>query len=250
MNYNNYDDEDKKGFDFGDIINDKKQRSRFILFVYLIIFIVLIIFIRANMSNIASQEQEQEKIEGTNNEPVVNEEGTNSELDEMFSFIDMNNYDFDFNINSNNSSSIIVGKRFNNKFNFELKNNEDILYFNGTSNYIKAKESLDGESKVTGFPYVLINVFDTKTLKDLIEHSTINNDVYEITNEEIGKIVKENLENKELVNSIELIKSNNKVVQINLFLSNAISSYTKETSDVIITLKYSNFGLVDDFIIE
>ena len=253
MNYNEYDSNgNKKRFDFSDIINDKTQRSRFLLFVYLIIFIVLVIFIRANISNtnVNKEKQEQElKEEETNNQNSV-VENSNTELDEMFSFIDLNNYDFVFNINIKDSNSIITGKRYNSKYDFELKNNDYILYFNGTSNYIKAKESIDGESKLTGFPYALINIFDTNVLKSLIANSNLNNNIYEITNEEIGKVAKETISNGELINTIELVKSNNKVVQINLNIANAMSSYMKEEVNATIALKYSNFGLVDDFKIE
>ena len=246
MNYNDYDSgNNKKGFDISEIINDKQQRSRFFLFIYLIIFILLIVFIRVNTN---SNKVEKEKEETNNNENSVISEDT--ELDKMFSFIDMNNYDFNFDIKINDSYSVITGKRYNNNYSFELKNNEDILYFSGTSNNIRAKNSVDGEFKDTGFPYLLINYFDTKVLKKLINSSTINNNIYEISNEEIGKIVNKRIPDGELINTIELIKSNNKIVQINLLLSNVVSSYTKETSEAIITLKYGNFGLVDDFKIE
>ena len=256
MDYNEYDSNgNKKKFNILDLITNKTQRSRFYLLIYLVLFIILIVFIRLNISSSLNNNSVNEENTITNENKEIEKENTVKEeiviSNDMFSFIDLNNYNFVYNVSIGNSISYIEGRRFNDKFSFTLNNDGYILYFNGTKNYIKARESEIDDYKLTGFPYVLVNYFDIDVLKNLINKSKINNDKYEITNEEISKIVKYgNVSNKEAINTIELIKNNNKVTQINLNFSNVISDYLNENVDANITLKYSNFGLIDDFKVE
>ena len=254
MNYNEYDsNRKKKNFNLSEILNDKQKRSRFFLAIYLIIFIILIVFVRLNLSS--TQDLNKEK---TNKENVINEEKTNNvqieevvKNDDMFSFIDLNNYDFKYIINMDTTNTSIVGKRYNDKYEFSLDSNGSVLFFNGTTNYIRARETIDGEYKITGFPYVLVNIFDNNVVKKIINNSELKDNVYEITTEKLGAIVgNNNLNNKEEINTIELVKRNNKVTEINMDLSNAISSYMNNKTKAIIKLEYSNFGLIDDFKIE
>ena len=245
MDYNEYNGNgNKKKFNFLDMISDKTQRSRFFLLVYLVLFIILIVFIRFSMKSSLNNNKDNNKVEENNNkeikEPVIN--------DDMFSFIDLNNYEFNYNVSIGDSISLIEGKRFDDKFSFTLNNDGYVLYFIGLKNFIKASETIDGEYKLTGFPYVLVNYFDIDVLKEMISKSVINNDKYEITNEEISKITKFNkTTNNDATNTIQLIKNNNKVTQINLDLSNVISSYLNEEVSANISLKFYNFGLIDDF---
>ena len=247
MNYNEYDSNgNKKKFDFLDIINDKTQRSRFILFVYLVIFIVLIIVVRLNLKDVPeNKEIEDNKEEVINNieeEPVI-------KTNEDFSYIKLNNYSFIFDIKIVDTLSLIEGKRYNDKYSFTVSNNGDVLYFNGTKNYIRAKEE-DGEYKLTGFPYILVDYFNNDLLISMIDNSTYVDDRYEITNEKIGKLVNDSKIIGNDINTITLIKKNNIVTQIVLDLSNAVSLYLNDNKEAIITLKYADFGLIDDFLIE
>jgi len=256
MNYNEYDSNGNKNkFNLSDIINDRKQRSRFFLLVYLFIFIVLVIFIRTNLkTNPVNESKENNNSNKEENNEVVSDNNTNisEDLNEMFSFIDMKNYNFNYSVDIGETISLFEGKRYNDKYSFtaSLNNDSNVLYFNGTSNYIKAKEDENGEYKLVMFPYVLVNYFDTNVLKEMINKSTLEDNVYKITTKEIGEIVKQDLINGDNINTIELIKSNNKITQINLDLSNAITSYMKDSVVTNISLKYSNFGLIDDFKIE
>ena len=253
MDYNEYDGNgNKKKFNLLEMLSDKQQRSRVFLFIYLVLFILLIIIVRVNLSsslNNNNVDNNKEIVDNTNKEEKTKDE-TETIINEsdMFSFLDLNNYTFKYSIKMGDSLSIIEGKRYNDKFSFTLENAGSVLYFSGTMNYIKAKESLDGESKLTGFPYVLVNIFDVRVLKNIINSATINNDKYEITNETIGNVVKYNkLDNKGEINTIELVKKNNKITGIEMDLSKAISDYVNENTSAIISLSFSDFGLVDDF---
>ena len=258
MNYNEYDSNgNKKKFNLIDIINDKQKRSRALLLIYLVFFVLLVIMIRFSLkSSLTNQENNQgvidnnENIINNNQENIENQDDNTNELNEMFSNIDTNNYEFKYVIKYNGSISTVEGKRFNDKFSFTMENNGDILYFNGTSNYIKAKETVDGEYKLTGFPYVLVNIFDNNIIKSMISNSTLNNGLFEINNENISTITKKSLSNNDSINTMEVYLKENKINKIELDLSNAISSFTKETVKANISLEYSNFGLIEDFKIE
>jgi hypothetical protein len=209
-----------------------------------------------NQGNI-NNEVDNENIVNTNENITVNNQenieepdSKNKELQEMFSNIDLNNYNFRYVVNIKDSVSIIEGKRYNDKYSFTLENNGSFLYFNGTSNYIKARESEDGVYKLTGFPYVLINIFDSNVLKQLINESNLNNGVFEISNESISKLANKSLSNNEAINTVEVYLKENKIDKVDLDLSNAISSFMNETVSAKISLEFTNFGLVEDFRIE
>ena len=269
MDYNEYDGNGNKNrFNLKGLFGNKDQRSRVLAIVYILIFVVIIIIVRFNVSNLSSNNKNSTFLNNENTLNNTNIENSNtsnnnnkevnlidnnndSELDKAFSFIDLNNYNFVFETNISNTVSLIEGKRFNDKYSFELKSNNQVLYFNGTSNYIKAKETPDGESKLMGFPYVLVNIFNNNTLKNIINSSKLEDNVYVITNEELAKAINyDKMTNNEKTNTIELHKNNNKITKIVMNLTNAISSYLNEETTAILTLNYSNFGLVDDFLIE
>lgn len=248
MDYNEYDGNgNKKSFSFSDLINDKKQRSRLFLGAYLILFIVLIIIIRMNSTNTYNEHIEEEK---PKEEEEIEEKVIDNEIDNMFSFIDMNNYEFSYTIDVDNSISLIEGKRYKDKYSFILTSSSDKLYFNGTTSYMKAKDEFEGIYKYTGFPYILINYFNNSIIKEFINKSILKDGIYEITNENIGKVIGNNQIIGNEINTIKLIKSNNKVTQIEMDLSNVLSLYSKKETKANLVLKYTNFGLIDDFIIE
>lgn len=256
MNYNEYDSNgNKKKFNLIDIINDKQKRSRAILLIYLVFFILLVIMVRFNLKSSLTKNNENTEANNTenvtnSNQEITPEPNANNELNEMFSDIDLNNYEFKYVVDIKNSVSTIEGKRYNNKYLFTLENNGSILYFSGTTNYIKVRETEDGEYKLNGFPYVLINYFDSSVIKDLLNKSSLNNGLFEISNESISTIANKKLSNSDAINNIEVFLKNNKINKIELDLSNAVSSYMNESVSAKISLEYNNFGLIEDFDIE
>ena len=259
MNYNEYDSNgNKKKFNLIDIINDKQKRSRAILLIYLVFFILLIIMVRFSLKSSLNNEANNNSVVD-NNEIVTNNNQENiekpndnndDELNEMFSDIDTNNYEFKYVVDIKDSVSTIVGKRYDDKFSFTLENSGSIIYFNGTSNYIKAKESEDGEYKLNGFPFVLVNYFDSNIIKKMINNSNLNNGKFEISNETIGNLANKDLSNKEAINTMEVYLKNNKIYKIELDFSNAVSTIMDESVNAKISLEYFNFGLIDNFEIE
>jgi len=219
------------------------------------LFLGLVVFVRLNYKGTNNNQKENDNInnekieENTNqNNPIIDDNtDEESEIDSMFSFIDLNNYNFKYTITYNNVESIMEGKRYNKKLDFSLSSNNEIIYFNGTSNYIKVKTDEDGDYRLATLPFALINFFDNNIIKDLILNSELNEGIYIIPNSKISIIINDELDNKDGLNEIELVKRNNKVVKIIMNLTNAFSAYSKENVSAKIILEYFDFGLVEDF---
>ena len=131
MNYNDYDSNgNKKDFNFTDLMTDKKQRSRLILGIYVVLIIILIIMIRVgNKSN-----SSKDKVVKNNDVEEIKEEKPKDEYDELFSLIDGNNYEFRYSLTLDNDIYIAEGKRYSNKFNFTfVKEGEIPIEFLGTT---------------------------------------------------------------------------------------------------------------------
>lgn len=252
MNYNEYDSNgNKKRFNMTDLLNDKKQRSRLILAFYALIIIALIIVIRVNNSYTNENNQENTNKNESINKKEEIQDNIREETKEKFSFIDQNNYEFKFVAKYNKETSVIEGKRYNNKYQFTLTSNGNVYHFLGSQNYIKGRESEKDDYISTGFPYVYLNFFDNSLLKEIVDSSKINKNVYEISNEDLNKIINgeesSQIKQKESINTIELVTRNNKITGINIDYTNVLSDFSNEKITAKLSLEYSNFGLVEDF---
>lgn len=257
MNYNDYDSNgNKKKFNLTDMLTDKKQRARVFLVFYVIIFLILIIIIRVGITssnNVKQEEQKEKQDEVLDNNKEESEE--DKEINEKFLFLDQNNYNFKFTIeykyNGTTSSQIIEGKRFDNKYDFTLQYNGDVMYFLGTEDNIKAKENEQSNFIEAQFPYVYLNFFDNKLLKNIVKNASLNDDTYEISNLLLSELISsgssKSLENKDSKNTLKLDVKNNKIVGINIDYSNVLCDYQKEEISAVVNLEYSNFGLIEDF---
>lgn len=245
MNYNDYDSNgNKKKFNLLDIADSRQKRSILILAFYLIIIIILIVVVRISMKSNNEQPKEEEKIEEKELEPVKDKDN----VDELFSFIDQNNYSFTFSFNSDGIDYVTTGKRYDNKYSFTFSNGEQVLTFLGTKGNIKIMNE-DGSYMASNFPIVFMNYFDNELLKKIVRNSSVVNGIYEITNEKIYEIIgrKVSGEDGSGINTIELNLKNNKVVGLVIDVTNAIKE--DKTAPVMskITLEYKDFGLIDDF---
>lgn len=251
MDYNEYNSNgERKKISFD--LKNKQSRSRAILLFYALLFIFLVIFIRLNYKgNINNSKNIENNNQIDNNNVEINKEEIKkeevSEIDSMFSFIDLNNYNFKFIISYNDVESVLEGKRYDNKYDFTLSNNNEVIFFNGTSNYMKVKTEENESYKLATLPFVLLNFFDNDKIKEIITNSELDSEIYKITNAKLSKVLNEKIDNEFATNDIALIKKNNKVTKINMDLTNAISAYSKENVIVKLNLEYFDFGLVDDF---
>lgn len=243
MNYNDYDSNgNKKKFDFSKVVTDKQSKSRMILFFYLVLIVGLILMIRVSPKNTDKKNESEEK----NNNQVVEENNALKELDEMFSFIDGNNYEFKYTMTFKDNVSIMEGKRYSKKISFKLIENDEYQ-----DDYIGTEDNLSGVNNNIS-SNASFNMFTTTFFKKVITNSTVNNGIYEITNENLNKIMSNNVEinDKEKNNTLELVMKNNKITEIHFDISSLISDYSKENTKALVVLEYYNFGLVDDFAIK
>ncbi len=249
MDYNEYNSKgNKKKINISNILNDRQKRAWFILGAYFIIMLIIVAMLRSTYSSNKNKEpnNEVEETEEKNNQN--NEKKEKDELDNMFSYIDENNYSFHFKLNYNDEEYITNGKRNNNKFEFTYSNNNQDLYFLGTVGNIKMKKDDSIVSIV--FPYTYFNYFDNDILKKVIRASTYNeeNKKYEITSNKFNEVLGHNSATDDTnINTIELIVKNNKIVEINVDFSYALSTLDPSETKAIINLSYSDFGLIDDF---
>ena len=252
MNYN-------KGFNYSELFTDKKYRSRLILAIYAIVFIILIAFLRTEIkngnidSNSFNEENNNDMIDNNTNNNTDNNTDDNSYIENIFSYINMNNYNFEYTLYYNDDKYISSGKRYDRKYDFDLTNGKQTMHYLVSGPIVKAKnkEDIDASYMTTNLPYSYINYFDNDTLKEiLINAKQISVDTYEITNGALAPLIDNRsnfiISDDELVNHIMLEIKNNIVVGIDLDFSNLFFG----DSDIFnfkISLKYSNFGLIDNF---
>ncbi len=252
MDYNDFDSNgNRKDRDYSFSMSDKKSRSRVILLVYLVLIVFLIIVLRINGSGSKAQDVKDK----TEQEQKEDNKDIKENVLEMFSLIDQNNYNFkvslEYNYKNEKSIQTIDGKRYNNKFDFNLSYNNENIHFLGTENYIRAKQNEESSPIKADFPYVELNFFDNKVLEKILSKATEIEGIYEITNEDLVSIIDSRkvseLENGSTINKIVLTVQNNKVTSFSIDYSNALSDYQKDKISAVVTIEYSNFGLVEDF---
>lgn len=245
MNYNDYDSNgNKKDYNFQDMFSDKKQRSRLILAFYAVIIIILIVMIRVGSTTSESNTEKEDK----KPEEIQITDEKEKEINQLFSLIDTNNYEFNFTLNFEGEIYQATGKRNNDKYSFTfVKEGEHPIEFLGTKNNIKAK--VNDEEQNAGFPYQYLNNYDNQLLKRIIANSSkIEDGLYAITNNKLKEISNTFKDiSSDSINTIKLTIQNNMITGIEIDYTNAISELLNKEVTAIITNQYTNFNLVDDF---
>ena len=259
-----------KGFDFSLLFTDKTYRARLILVVYLVVFIALIVFVRVGGSNVQNSMANNSNKNNTGN--LVNDTNNNGNnvnnndennntvqedyVKELFSYINKNNYNFEFTIYRNSEVYKITGKRFNDKYDFDLSNGGSIINYLDNGKKVMAKNFSLEESEYQNaeLPYFKINYFDNSVLMDiasmLIKNNTLE-DAYIIENKYLLDFSTDSSADLSLdyfnkQNVINFVSSNNKITVIDMDLTNFVNN-EDDTNYYKISLKYYNFDLVDDF---
>ena len=253
MDYNEYDSNgNKKKINIAAIISDKQKRAWLILGLYFIFIFFLIVLLRSSYSYENIEKNNKTESENKNeiikeDEPKNIEKDNLDELDNMFSFIDQNNYNFVFTLNYNNEEYVTNGKRYNNKFDFTYSNKDQSIYFVGTTNNLKMKK--DDVFLSIVFPYTYFNYFDNDIIKKIIRNSTYNetSKIYEITSKKLNEILGHSDTDDLSINTFELVTKNNKIVKINADFTKALATLDSSETNAKISLNYSDFGLIDDF---
>lgn len=252
MNYNEYDSNNKRSFDYSLLFTDKKYRSRLILGIYVLFFIILIVSVRVGLSN-NFPEENSSVVSGSSNEESgesVNN-GIEDKFEKEFSYIMSNNYNFEFSIVSGVDTYIINGKRFDDKYELILSNGSLFIEYLADGKDVVAFS--DGEYSETNLPYYYINYYDNDLLKSILNNATeISDGYYEITNARLFNYVDKSfgssVNNKDLINTINIELKNNIIVSLEFDITNLVNSMRYDDIDSTkVSLKYSNFNLIDDF---
>ena len=258
MNYNEYDSRgNKKKFNLSDIFTDKTKKARVILLLYLILFVALIVFVRTsdtkrnNTTNTDNTNKVEENENTNNNDNENNNVEENNGMDEEFSYLLLNNYNFSFKVTVNDDIYELVGKRYNDKYDFNLSGEENAHYI-GTVDSIYEKNENDDEYSESMFPVPVLDYFDNDLLKKIVTAASLTEteNVYEISNYDLNMILtgdSEYAKDTEKMNTIKLKVMNNKIVGIDIEFSNLGNEWNEENITAEVELDYSNFGLVDDF---
>ncbi|MBR4672726.1 MAG: hypothetical protein IKO78_05995 [Bacilli bacterium] len=247
MDYNEYNNNgNKKKFNID--LSDKKQRARAILVAYGIVFIILIIVIRTSgiAKNVSNNRTNQNN---TNTNSTTNT--TLTEQNGDFAFVNNNNYEFIVTLKYNKNEFVSKCKRYGDKYEVIYSYNGIDYKYIGTLDNIHVINSTTNEYIQAELPYLVVNYYDIKVLEEIINNSTLVDDKYQITNENLAKIGNSSSKkNKEALNYITLTKKNNKIVGVELDMTNMIKSMSNISTATTVNIEYSNFGLVEDFNIE
>ncbi|MBO5375235.1 MAG: hypothetical protein J6A52_00090 [Bacilli bacterium] len=255
MNYNEYDsDGNKKSFDFSLLFTDKKYRSRLVLGIYAIVFIILITMIRLGGNSTNQTLQSDNKVEN-NIEENIPDNVESEEIDnfkEEFSYIYLNNYNFEYSLLSDEQEFIAFGKRYENKHDFNFTNQIDTIHYLSNGKKVMALEPDKEYYVLTNLPFYYINYFESEKINKILNESTkVSENVYEISNLKLIDFVepeyRSELNDEQLNNTITLTKKNNIIVALEIDITNLVNGLGNENNSTIISLKYSNFNLIDDF---
>lgn len=244
MNYNEYDSNgNKKKLNISSLFTDKTNRSRIILLLYLVLFVILVIIIRNSTEANYKPTNENKIDENTENNEVIEKD------DNEFSYLFLENYNFDFLVTINDNDYQVIGKRFNDKYEFELIDEKSIKYI-GTYDDIYKKEEDEEKYTKASLPIPILNIFDNYLIKEIVDSSKKQEDYYEINNSDLNDIVSSSqyyASDTEKTNIIKLDIKNNKVVGLDIDFSNIANEWDEEITIAKAKLNYSNFGLIDDF---
>lgn len=223
---------------FSEKIRDKTFRTKIMMIFYLILFIVLIVFIRLSPNKKTELKNEKKDKETKKVEHISND---------GFKLILSKNYNFNYILKYNDNIIDFTGKRFNNKYDFTMKRNGEISHFLGTEGLIRVNK----ENTVNVLPYYFINYFDIDLLKSIINLSKEDNGIYNISNEKLNNLLKnnQNMTNLNGNNSIKLVKKNGYIIEINIIYTEYAKEFDKDVRLVEVNLKHNNFYLVDEFAI-
>lgn len=229
-----------------------KNKDNVIAIIGIIFFVLLAIFARFttsdNDNNVDNKKDNQETVEKDNQNN--NEDGEEEIEEETIS------YNFTYTVDNNNQISIIEGKFYNNKQKFSIiENGEKQEYAKLEDNYLKLKngtyEILKGDIN-DYFKYLNIN-----DIIEFTEYSTYEEEddikIYEIDIPDL--IDKYNLEleyngfDDFKSDSITIEERKGNVKEIVLDYSNYFSYITNSKYRFKVTMKFNDYGKVEDFVI-
>lgn len=222
----NEEEKDGKKISIVEIVKNRQYRAIASLSFYVILIIVLIGVVRTSPSR------------EVNNEKITKIEDV-SEVD-GFDSIKGKNFNFTYTLDINDSSVVYEGKQFGDKVLFTNKsNNKEYFYQNGIL-LVKDKSNYVLSNNITKY----FNYLDIDLIESIISKA-----------DKEGNISIKDF--RGLIDTKTADKGNNLEGEIYLTLKTKngivtsiefdLSELGENDSDIELTLKYSNFGLIEDF---
>lgn len=212
---------------FKKIWADKRYRSLIILILYFIFFLVIFTILEIGRETDSHRYNDFEKIK----------------------LVDYQIYNFSVEISINNYTYNILGKRYNEKYEFEFENN---IY---TLDYNNLDMNLDINNEIINVfnysPSFLANIIENSEMiseKKIIADNSIIKE-YSISLEKYLQILDFNLENynKEEYLIVTTSELNNEIISVSFDLSNLYKYFEENYEKYQITINYSNLNNVIKF---
>lgn len=226
---------ENKKFSIKEIFTNRQYRAIAILIFYAILFAIIIIAIRVP-SNIK-----------------VDDNGNNVTKLKGYELIDAKNFSYKYTVLIDDETFYYEGSKYNDKDLVTITKDEETreYYLDGNSIYIKEN---DNYVSTTTTPYVLFNFFDTDKLESMLLRSIVVDEAnykYKVDNQKIYDVVIGGLSQIEAGdNYINLVYRNDNITGATLNFSNYAKVMGEGYSNIVITLEYFDFNLIDDFKIQ
>ena len=172
---------------------------------------------------------------------------------EGYELIDAKNFSYKYTVLVDDEIFYYEGSKYNDKDLVTITKDEETreYYLDGNNIYIKEN---DNYVSTTTTPYVLFNFFDTDKLESMLLRSIVVDEAnykYKVDNQKIYDVVIGGLSQIEAGdNYINLVYRNDNITGATLNFSNYAKVIGESYSNIVITLEYFDFNLIEDFEIQ
>lgn len=227
------DNQKKEKFKITDLYKNKQYYAIINLVFYSIIILILIIGVRTN----SSQVSKDDSIKINKGVQTTNVEG--------FKNIKNKNFKFEYILSVDENTIIYKGKQYKSKIDFtDNKNNHYMV-----QDDIFIKKDSD-KSILIDNPIKYFNYLDIDIVEKLIAASKMDEKDQIISLNDFLSIIKDNYEPEYKYDDdvfITIVRNNGIITEINFDITNFVNLDNADIKNAKLLLKYSDFGLVDNF---
>ena len=209
---------DKKKLTLKEKWNDKRERAKIELLLYVIFFISVIVFVRIENNT------------SSNNNNI-------NDLDNLFIYQIEDNYCYDTNVNINDNNYEYIGKVLGYNSTIEKKeNNKDEYFYKKNDKYYKLDQDngyvLSNENDI--YNIISYDYMDINNIKEYIKTSNNDNGIYKV---KISDIILNSSSSDYITIKIDNINNTIEIDYTNLLRIN-----DNNITNAIVTITYSNIN--------
>lgn len=223
----------KEKFKITDLYKNKQYYAIINLVFYSIIILILIIGVRSN----SSQTSKEDSIKINRGSQTTNVEG--------FKSIKNKNFEFEYTLSVDNNTVIYKGKQYKNKIDFTDNINNHYM----VQDDIFIKKDSD-KSVLVDSPLKYFNYLNVDIIEKIVAASKKDENDQVISLNEFLPIIKDNYAPEYKYDDdvfITITKNNGIITEITFDITNFVNLDNADIKNAKLSLKYSNFGLVDNF---